>query len=67
MEVAQNTMLELTKDKDELITSQKTLIVGMQKDADSDINSDRIKLSENMDIITQQNAEFDKCKMEIMT
>ena len=65
MEVAQNTMFELLKDKDELIASQKALIDVMHK-VDADINSTRKKLGDVRDLIIHKDAELDKCKMEII-
>ena len=65
MEVPLNTMIELTKDKDELIASQKSLIDGMPKDVDPDINSTRIKLGEARNLIIQKDTGLGKCKMEI--
>ena len=64
MGVAQNTMFELSKHKDELISSQKALIDGMLK-VDADINSTRKKLGDARDIIIHKDAELDKCKIEI--
>ena len=58
-------MFELSKDKDELISSQKALIDGMHK-VDADINSTRKKLGDSRDLIIHKDAELDKCKMEII-